>query len=274
MAKAKATGAGKASEAGEAVGAEAAFGKHIGEARKLAAGDVIPMRADPMLALHNVRVGVASMQGQQDRLKKELPALAHGAIEGLDELALAVVFASSQVDRQVGHGKRVATVLRRGRELRELLLGVADMMAKVGLIPAEPVKKIRQGRGQFDTADDLVQLAALFRKHADKLKGKSPLTGEHIKEAAALGTELLGLLRPGGAAKPKDTPAELKAAIDDRDRLWTLLVGRHKELRRAGMWIWGDEVDEHVPALQSRILGPRRKKEEKAGEAGEPGGEG
>lgn len=62
-------------------------------------------------------------------------------------------------------------------------------------------------------------------------------------------------LKPKGA-KSKDPALD---AVKARDRLWTLLTQRHRDLRRVGMWLWADDVDEHVPPLQSRNL-PARKK--------------
>jgi hypothetical protein len=48
-----------------------------------------------------------------------------------------------------------------------------------------------------------------------------------------------------------------------------LLVARHRDLRRVGMWIWADEVDAHVPALQSRA-GTKKKKSDTSSEQASP----
>lgn len=44
----------------------------------------------------------------------------------------------------------------------------------------------------------------------------------------------------------------LTEATELRDRFWTLLLQRHKALWRCGAWIYGQEVDSHVPPLQPR----------------------
>ena len=72
-----------------------------------------------------------------------------------------------------------------------------------------------------------------------------------MTESADVGTQLLGLLRPKGTPRA-GTTKELREAIDQRDRFWTLLVHGHNDLRRAGAWLFGTEVDQHVPPLQSR----------------------
>lgn len=47
----------------------------------------------------------------------------------------------------------------------------------------------------------------------------------------------------------------MRAAVAERDRLWTLLWnGYQQQARRAGMWLWLDDVDAFVPPLQSRVV--------------------
>lgn len=64
-------------------------------------------------------------------------------------------------------------------------------------------------------------------------------------------------------------PDSVKRAVDTRDRLWTLLSSRHEaQLRRAGMWLWVDDVDGHVPPL----LSSARRTKRAAAEDDSPGG--
>ena len=77
-----------------------------------------------------------------------------------------------------------------------------------------------------------------------------------MKRAGEVGAELLNVLKPKGS--PRDSKSkELKEAIDDRDRLGTLLAQRYGVVLRAGGWLFGADVDEHVPPLGST---KRRKK--------------
>ncbi len=240
-------------------GSEAAFEKCLPKALSLEPTSVVPMRGDPNLALHNVQVGLKALEPHWPELSVALPKLDQNAVRGLEEVALATVFATSRVDRKAGAGKKVSALLAKARALRAVLLASADAMEKADLIPTAAVKKIRKGRGTLDAADDLVQLAALFRKHAAKLKNKSPVSSEMIKEAAAIGSDLLASLKPKHAKRKAASTPEIEEAVDARDRTWTLLVQGHRDMRRAGMWLWADQVDMHVPPLQSRIAAPRKK---------------
>ena len=246
-------------------GSEAAFEECLPKALSIDPTNVVPMRADPNLALHNVQVGLKALEPHWAELKTALPKLDQKSVRGLEEVALAAVFATSRVDRQAGANKKVAGLLVKARALRALLLSSADALEKVGLLPSAAVKKVRKGKGPFDTADDLVQLAALFRKHTAKLKNKSPVSAELIKEASTLGSDLLALLKPEHAKRKTVVTAEIKDAMDARDRTWTLLVQGHRDLRRAGMWVWADRVNKHVPPLQSRAAKPRKKDKKEEG---------
>ena len=77
--------------------------------------------------------------------------------------------------------------------------------------------------------------------------------------AAEVGSALLARLKPGGARRTRSLDGDRAARADARDRLWTLLVKRHAELWRAGAYLFGRAVDQHVPPLQSRALRTRKK---------------
>lgn len=72
-----------------------------------------------------------------------------------------------------------------------------------------------------------------------------------LREAAQLGTRLLGELRPHQAKRKDRTPEAVTEAALLRDRLWTLLVERHDRARRAAMWLYGQNPDAQVPSLMA-----------------------
>jgi hypothetical protein len=68
-------------------------------------------------------------------------------------------------------------------------------------------------------------------RHEDTvIAGKTPVTAAQVVEAATIGTELLKRLKPKGT-KSKDSAID---EVNIRDRMWTLLVTRYRELRRVG----------------------------------------
>jgi len=259
-------------DAPEATGSEAMLQEYLEQARAIPEDQVQPMRADPILAMHNIQFGLTSLEPHWQTLAEALPQLDTQRVKNLDGIGLGLVFASGQVDRKAGSAGRTRTLLRRGVELRTVMLASADALSKAGLIPGSAIKKIRAGAGPIDLANDVVQLGALFRKHAAEIKGKSPITATIIKEAGSVGTDLLGVLKPKAAKRKPEPSPELDAAVDIRDRMWTLLVLGHRDMRRAGMWLWVDDVNDYVPSLQSRRV--RRKKTETKEEEAKTNGEG
>lgn len=200
------------------------------------------------LALLNARRGAGAVLADKARLKKELPGVSIANIESLDQLGLALAFAAGRVERFADAPTLLREKLSRAHVLRGLLLDSAQAAASAGLVPEGAVAKIRHGRGGLDAAGDCVALAALFRKYPALVK-QTPVGAADVKEAAALGSELLERLKP---ARARSKPSrELSQARDERDRLWTLFVQRWEmDVWRAGAWLFARQVDRHVPPLQ------------------------
>lgn len=254
-AMAKAGSAADADDVAVASGSQAGYDAFMPAARRLGAAEVVPMRADPQLALHNVQIGVASVLAEGTRVSK-LHETDVNALASLPRIALAVVYASTQivpVGGQVGLAQWVA----RAAVLRALLLKTADALVLADLFPKAEVDKIRAGHGKLDAARDLVALVSLFAKRGAKVRGKHPVTAAQLKEASELGTGLLKILKPGRARR---TPNEPAVGTDERDRLWTLLVQGHDRLWRAGAYLFGrNAVDTMVPSLLANRAGRPKK---------------
>ena len=271
---AKKAGAGKGKQGGGLVeagavdggasGSAEAFADHRAKAAALAPRDVLTLRADVALVAHNVAIAVEALAPHGKALGALPAPFSLPALQALPRLAAAVVYAAAQVDRSSpGEARKLVA---RAAELRARLLNAAVSLADAGLVSKARVARIQKGRGPRDQAQDCVDLAALFREAAAAIKGKTAIGKDVVDEAATVGDALLALLKPkAGKGKPS---AGVRSAVDDRDRLWTLLVqGYEAQARRAGMWIWVGEVDDHVPTLQARAA--RRPK--KAAAAPDPG---
>jgi hypothetical protein len=251
--------AAKGSEAQELTGSQGAAEKFLPLALAIDESAVIPFRADASLAYHNVKHGVEAVLGERGRVAKELPMVKIAEIEEAPALALGVLFASLQVNRDLGANDTIAKLLELGYAFRRKLLAAAKAFVEAGVIPAAEVSHIEAGHGRLDMAGDDVTLAALLRKYEKATLGRSPVTQEDIDGAAKVGSELQALLKPAGARRAKETPSDVAKAEETRDRLWTLLVLRHELTWRTGAWLFGKKVDERVPALQARAVS--RKKE-------------
>lgn len=242
----------------DATGSEEAYQRFLPEAEQLDPKVVVPLRGDVLLAHTNIETGLAALAPHEAQLAEELPKVKFAKLKVLPELALAVAFANTQHDAVAA--SQVQDLLARASPVRTLLLGTAEALALAKLLPAKDVQKIREGVGKFDMASDCVALAALFRQNAATIKGKHAVSAKDIAEAADVGTQLLAVLKPKGAKASKVS----SASVDKRDRLWTLLVQGFRDLRRAGMNIWVDEVNDHVPPLQAHKVAKKKAKAQPA----------
>lgn len=232
------------------VGNQAAYDRFLPAARELAPDQVVPFRADASLAFHNIEAGVNAVTGVRAALDARIRGIAWDEIIGYPQLALGVCFAASQVETTAPPVTGIAASLAEARRLRKVILAAADALAAAGLIPAGEVAEIHAGHGDIDAAKDCVDLVALFRKHAAPIKGNHAVKPPQLARAAEIGSWLVATLKPRRARKGAK-PADLAQATDARDRLWTLLVQGHRELRRLGCFQWLEEVDAHVPTLQA-----------------------
>lgn len=246
---------------------EAAFDKYIAVARAYS-GPLKPYRTGALLMRTNADRCVAALRPREAEIAKHLPLLDRPAMWSAPELALAVAFAARTVLLESPAESELPGLLARVYELRDLLLTTAEALAKAGLFKKAEVEKIRTGHGKADAAQDCVDLAALFRKNAAKLRGKTAITAAQVREAGDVGARAVKLLKPAHSKNASAGPSDTRL---DLDRLQTLLVLRHADLRRAGSYFWLDEVDQHVPALLSREMpGRPRKTTEKPDTTGKP----
>jgi hypothetical protein len=238
-------------------GAQTAYDTWLPIAQEAFAGlAVATYNQDPNLAFRNCVTGLAALTEHDDVLKTLPAPFDRSALDALPSIALATVYAAAVVDR--ASPGIITAQLQKARSLRDLMLHVAEGLVKSGDLPAAEVRRIQRGGGQIDTAQDCVDLAKLFTDNAADLAGKSAVTKKHIKDARTVGNQLLQALRPKGT--PRQPLAETNAGVAAKDVLGAYLVQQYKEqMRRAALWIWGDEAEEHVPALHSRERPPKKK---------------
>jgi outer membrane biosynthesis protein TonB len=234
-----------------------ALARYTPLALQLAKKDVLVCRLDLALALHNLQLGVASIEPYAARLRKEVPGLPLAELLALPDLGLALIFANEQAEPANQGQNRLD--LARLRELREPMLHIAEGLAMLGLVPEKTVQAIRAGSGAMDAARDGIALCALYRAHAAALAGKHPFTQQDFDEISELGERLTRTIVPEGS-QPATRRRNRQEAQDLSNRLYTLLVLRHQELRKAGYYLFGPELDTKVPTLAARRATAKAKK--------------
>ena len=227
------------------------FDRLLPEAEAIDPEKVQLFRADLDLALHNAQLAVSWVEEHAD----EVSAL-HAdpvALLQLSDVVGATMVAHQRIDR--ASSGEVQSLLGEGRGLRGLLLASAKALALAGVLSESQVAKIAKGHGPMDEASDCVALKRLFTENPDAIE-QTPVTWEQVQRCGEVGTKLLRLLKPARGRIVADP--ELSAAMDLRDRFWTLVLRRYDQLWRCGAFMFGPEkVDAIVVPLQGTR--PRRR---------------
>ena len=246
-------------DAEEVTGSEAEFKRFLEVAATLSAAELFTCRADGSLIYHNAVRGVEAVKARSQEIAEHLPKVNLAELLEIPSIGLGLIFAISAYHNLLKDQSIIKPLLRKARGLRHILITALDATAAAGLISSEAVAKIRAGKGPIDTAQDCVDTAALLRANAAALSGKTAVTAEQIKEASEIGTQLLTLLKPAAAVREKEPVPGAAQAAEHRDRLYTLLVGRHARLTKVGGYLWGREVNDHVPPLHTRVVAKKGK---------------
>ncbi len=230
-------------------GSRAQFHRYLVEAKAISAADVRSTRIDVGRVIRNAARGTRSVLARRAELVN-LSFISIEKIESLGAMGNALTFAAGIVSKFVPITSGTRARLDEAQALRRTLLAKADVLVLDGVFPAQTVRGIRQGHGFRDAASDLVALADLFQENAAHVRTRMIIDADALERADTLGRQLLATLR-GRGEKRETTPA-LVAAVDARNRLWTLFERTWEEhVWRAGACLFLRDVERHVPLLMS-----------------------
>lgn len=232
----------------EALGSQPGYDAYLAPARALE-GAVEECRSNIALAFHNTKRGVDSVLARNEELAT-LPGVNVEELRGLPLLAQGLAFAALQVQRDM-RASTFGGLFERAQHLRRKLLKTAEALAEAAFLDAAEVEASRSD-GHRDVVGDCLGLVALFQRHEAKLTGRSPVTPEDVQEVERVAVQLRALLAAPGEARENEASPLFFEASETRDRFWTLLTRRHDVLWRCGAWLFGRDVDIHVPPLQAR----------------------
>jgi hypothetical protein len=222
-------------------------------------GTLKPCTANEDLVRANVRTSVAALQPFLARFADELPRIPTSRLGEALDLASGLVHARQLADGQAGPPRPANLKAKTARlyELRGLLLNQAKLLASLGVLPTERVKAIQEGHGHLDAANDGSSLNTLYTEFAGPLTGKHPFSAEVIAELGQLGHELSQYFKPLEAKKAAPVASDTVSPDEIVQRIWAVLGVVYLDLRKAGFYFFGEEVDDHVPPLQARLAAPR-----------------
>lgn len=181
-------------------------------------------------------------------LIQSLPNTDARLIAAIPDLAMALVWASSQLRVATQEASDHPEKLARMRQLRKSMLHLAQSAAALGLVPEEPVELIAKGSGILDAARDTVDLAAFIRQYPPVFGGGF-ITAALLVEADALAVGVMNVNRPSNApSTDRPLPMSLQELVDARNRIWVLLNRAQQEAVRVANFL----RIESFPSIGSR----------------------
>lgn len=226
------------------------------EVEALNPDEVKEVTVEISLAVHNAELAIEALEPHEELLRAIYRQYVSAAI-----LLRILVDALREATQEVEEARPIPTG---ARELgvvvyadRAKLLAQLTTWALLGSLPQREVDRIREGRGQIDACQDVLAMVVLINRSTD-LKKRSQVTQDALAEMKARAQQLLTLVRP--ADRRRRVSVTLTKALDTQARVWTLFVRQHDLLWQDAVRIFGRQVDEHVPALGSRVVSKRKAK--------------
>jgi hypothetical protein len=231
----------------EALSSKKAYNRFLSAARAVDAGAVEECRANVTLAYYSAKRGLESLRSQEAELSR-LPQVKLEDLQTLPQLAQGLAFAVLQWHRHL-EAASFGPLFEQAQRSRRKLLSAADALAEAGLLADTDADAVRH-LSRHDVIGTCLAFSELLRRNEARIQGRSPVTAAELEEAEQIVTKLRELLAPSGELLERLALPSLVEATQVRDRFWTLLKQRHDLLWRCGAWLYGQQVEEHVPPLQ------------------------
>lgn len=192
-----------------------------------------------------------------------LPTFDVAHLDRLEDLARALRHCQMELARRVQGLKEVPALVDEGYELRAMMVAYLEVLSFRKVVSPELVKKLREGSGYRDLAEDLNVAARELRSLP-----AATLSGAVTQADLLRGPEIAHAIQTHLGLTEVDLSQE--ALLDARARLATLLLRSQAQLRRAMDFLRFDQGDAAtlVPSLYVPA-GPRAGKAEPTREPGE-----
>lgn len=224
---------------------DAAYERVLPEAQALAADQLAPVNVDITSAFITVQ-GVAK---RLPAMQQDLQTLAHlpaDAVGQFQDYVLAVYSAQQRYSFATTPPEQLPALLDEATKWRDIFIADARTQVTRGQLSANAMKGLTGSHGYKNVAFDLGGLCQLFNANWSTLHDKTTITEDEVKTAHKLAFRLATAV-----AYREQSPEQIAAAADIRQRIFTLLYNAYDEIRRAVhflRWHEGD-ADTIAPSL-------------------------
>jgi len=227
---------------------------------------LLALRSDELQQITaDVRSVVATILGAlpkirtyREAIQKTIPDFDIGAIEVLENAAVALHQADNDYLAAAGPSDEFDEWIEEAEHLRELLIADSNSLALRGLVNGSQLDELRGANGHKNLATDLGVLATVLRSSWDRIQGKTAVQAEELARAEKLSLHIVRNV--GLRAQSAPVVAE---ATEVRARSYTFALRSYDKLRRALSYLrWAEgDLEKIAPSVFANRVSRRKQPE-------------
>ncbi len=182
-------------------------------------------------------------------IASRIPGFDVSPFDTISDYAQATLFAQGEVDGTVTPSAELPILAAEGADLREeIRLGL--MAAAASKVLREPLPVVNTGNGYREISAGLMAVCSVAEHNAVDLGGKVAFSWEKVRR----GQEIAVILAESVSARDRN-PAVVAAAVDVRNRSFTLFARAYAQIRRLVEFLRFDEgdADDIAPSIYLRF---------------------
>jgi len=208
------------------------------DAAALSEEEVTQVNLDLQQATGTILGVLPEVMALREKIVKDLPAFDIAHIDKLEDYALALRFAHAAYQTATQPPDDLRDLSNEALALRERLLADAKALSLRNLLDPRKLESLKGANGIQNVAQDLQMLSQILQESWPKIQGKSATVAEELQAASRIGTRLTRIV-----GVREQSPAQEAAVIEQRQRVFTLMMRAYDEARAAIAFIRRREGD-------------------------------
>jgi hypothetical protein len=220
--------------------------------------ELTPITADVRSVVATILGALPKIRTYRDAIQKNIPGFEIGALEVLEDAAVALHQADNDYLAAAGPSDEFDEWIAEAEHLRELLLADTNSLALRGLVNGSQLDDLKGANGHKNLATDLGVLASVLRSGWDRIQGKTAVQAEELARAEKLSLHIVRNV--GLRAQSAPTVAD---ATNVRARSFTFALRNYDKVRQAISYLRWDEgdLDKIAPSVFANRASRRRQPE-------------
>lgn len=189
---------------------------------------------------------IPEVMALRERIAKELASFDITYLDKLEDYTLALRYAHAAYQTATKPPDALRDLFKEAAAHRAMLLADATALALRDLIDPGKLEALKGANGISNVAQDLQMLSQILQASWPKIQGKTSATEEDLQTASRLATRITRLV-----GEREQTPPLEAAAIEQRERVFTLAMRAYDEVRAAIAFVRRreDDVEDITPNL-------------------------